>query len=110
MLTELEPAFLRYESDGIRDPRIPTLTDAQGLLFLCPLCFAQNHGPVGTHACEVSFEGRGVLPEQGSHNTEGKPTRWNVAGSGFHDLTLTPSILLQGGCNWHGFITNGEVT
>jgi len=74
------------------------------------LCFKQNSGPVGTHACEVSFQGRGVLPEQGSHNKDGEPVRWNVSGTGFSDLTLTPSIQLQGGCNWHGFITNGEVT
>ena len=109
-LAELEPQFIRYESGGIIDPRNISLAEAQGLWFLCPLCFAQNHGNVGTHACEVTFEGRGVLPEQGSHNKEGKPTRWNVAGSTFADLTITPSIQLQGGCNWHGFITNGEAS
>lgn len=109
-LTDLEPQFIKYESGGVIDPRGITLAEAQGLWFLCPLCFAQNNGPVGTHACETSFEGRGVLPEQGSHNKEGKPVRWNVSGTDFSNLTLTPSVQLQGGCNWHGHITNGEIT
>jgi Family of unknown function (DUF6527) len=108
-LIDLEPRFVRYEEGGIRDSRITALAEAQGLWFLCPLCFAQNHGPVGTHTCETTFEGRGALPEQGSHNKEGKPTRWNVSGTNFQNLTLSPSIQLQGGCNWHGFITNGEI-
>jgi hypothetical protein len=37
-------------------------------------------------------------------------------GTGYDDLTLNGdppgsarSVLLTGGCNWHGFITDGEV-
>lgn len=112
-LTELEPQFIKYETsaDGeIIDPRNIPIEQAQGLWFLCPKCFVANSGPVGTHACEVSFAGRGVLDHQGSHNKEGKPVRWNMSGTGLNDLTLTPSILLEGGCAWHGYITNGEVS
>jgi hypothetical protein len=128
-LTELDPKFYRYEDrfEGIPyiapaggnfgDPyqhtvRVPVeaLEQAQCVWLLCPKCFLKNGGEVGTHGCEVTFEGRGVLDSQGSHNNQGKPTRWTVSGTGFDDLTTTPSVLLQGGCNWHGFITNGEVS
>lgn len=38
---------------------------------------------------------------------------WQRTGETFDTLTLTPSIHSvadKGGCGWHGFITNGEVT
>jgi hypothetical protein len=38
---------------------------------------------------------------------------WQRTGETFETLTITPSILRKrerGGCGWHGFITNGEVT
>jgi hypothetical protein len=35
---------------------------------------------------------------------------WRRTGDTFDTLTLTPSILRIGGCGWHGFVTNGEVT
>lgn len=137
-LADLEPTFVRFETrtesweaiDG--DPatwrergaptrtvtgpreyaiRVPTLAEAQGLRFLCPVCFQENGGPVGTHGVEVAFEGRGVAPHQGSHDRAGAPSRWSVSGRGFDDLTLTPSIdLAGGGCGWHGFVTSGRVT
>lgn len=136
-LTELKPEFVRYETRV--EPRsiivgphetwhergrpteevirpceytivVPTLAEAQGIRFLCPQCFRVNAGPRGTHLCSVTFEARGAAPSQGSHDTEGRPARWTVSGSGFDDLSTQPSILLIGGCNWHGDITNGEVT
>ena len=136
-LIQLEPFFCRYETrvdtwqvvDG--DPstwrergcpthdvtgpkeyvvRVESLSEAQGVEFLCPKCFQENKGPVGTHYCMVTFQGRGVPDEQGSHTAEGRPVRWVVTGTSLEDLTMTPSILLVGGCNWHGFITNGNVT
>ena len=74
------------------------------------MCFQQNGGAVGTHLCSVTFEGRGAQDHHGSHGKDGKPTRWSVSGTGFSDLTTSPSILLTAGCNWHGYITNGEVS
>ena len=136
-LIELEPEFIRYETrieprDVIVGDhatwrergcpsetkilpcryRIPVekLSEAQGIFFLCPVCIVKNKGKVGTHLCEVTFSGRGVLDEDGVHGSDGRPTRWNVSGSDFSNLTTTPSIQLIGGCAWHGFITNGEVT
>lgn len=120
-LTELEPQFERYESRPSEPGGSPceylrhveTLADAQGIVFLCPVCFTKNGGAVGTHGIEVSFADRGVLDHQGSHNKEGKPSRWAAAGTGYADLTLLPSILCdpaKPACDgWHGFITNGEV-
>lgn len=131
-LTDLEPQFIRYESrietwdviEGdpatwrergaptkeVTGPRqymvnVESLTEADGITFLCPKCFEENG-----HRCEVTFEGRGAADDQGTQGSDGTPTRWNVSGSGLKDLTTAPSILLVGGCAWHGFITNGEVS
>lgn len=136
-LIELEPQFIRYRtSREERDfivgdhatwrargcPSEKRVVDveyrvdcwdfraAEGIQFLCPKCFVANKGSVGTHWCEVTFAGRGALPRHGSHNKAGQPTRWTVSGAGYNDLTLTPSILLEGGCGWHGHVTRGEVT
>jgi hypothetical protein len=114
-LTELEPEFVRYETRtdvaGPREYTIPvtTIGEAQGVEFLCPVCFVKNGGAVGTHWCGVTFAGRGATDDQGSHNREGKPSRWQVSGTDFTDLTLQPSIDLTPACSWHGFITNGEI-
>lgn len=53
------------------------------------------------------FEGK--VPD----DAEPKPGRWNPTGTGYGDLSFVPgkksnSVLLLGGCAWHGFITNGE--
>lgn len=79
-------------------------------MFDCPKCTATNGGPVGTHKVLCWFRDRGV-PD----NEVPGPGRWWAAGTGYGDLTLTApssSILLPGpgGCLWHGYVTNGEVT
>lgn len=129
-LVELGPFFVTY-GVGVASPHIgqpqpdgttkwggfpvklithvDSLVQAQGIWFLCPLCFTKNNGPVGTHMIDVTFAGRGVPDDHGSHGDGGAPARWQVSGTGFEDLTTTPSILLIGGCNWHGFITQGMI-
>lgn len=79
---------------------------AQGVLFLCPRCFEKNGGEVGTHSIMCWFAGRGVPDAEFP-----KPGRWQVSGTGFDDLTLTPSVNLPGkdGCQWHGFIQRGQI-
>lgn len=105
-LTELEPQFVTTPSPG-RLHDVDTLAEAQGVMFLCPKCFATNGGPVGTHSLLVWFRDRGVPPDMSPG-----PGRWVASGSGYADLTLSPSINLEtpdgSGCQWHGFITNGE--
>ncbi len=88
--------------------RVATLEEAHGLWFLCPLCFQRNGGAVGTHFVMIGFAGK-APPGTMSKNKAGADTRWSVSGSRFEDLTLQPSILLDGeGCGWHGFVTNGD--
>lgn len=130
-LTELNPQFVRYmlgiapDYHGRHLPdgsiqwggfpteevhNVDTLAEAQGIWFLCPVCFTKNGGAIGTHSVDVTFEGRGATEKQGSHDHTGKPSRWNVSGTGYDDLVLTPSILLTPpGCGWHGFIGSSGV-
>lgn len=107
-LSELDPSFVRYlEEDGhIYYKHEPKLEDAQGVEFLCPKCFITNNGPIGTHSVICWFRDRGV-PD----GAEPGPGRWHVeSGTGWHDLTLAPSIQLHGGCAWHGWVKNGHAT
>lgn len=125
-LINLEPRFMRYETrppepESGRDPNdrvhylheVDSLGNAQGIQFLCPACFVKNGGNIGTHYVEVSFANRGVADDEGSHNREGKPSRWEVNGTAYENLSARPSILIDPAppacAGWHGFITNGEV-
>lgn len=107
-LTELEPEFHRYETRDGREHiiKVETLAEAQGVQFDCPKCQPYPHAVI------VTFRDRWALDHQGSQSSHGGPSRWNVAGASFEDLTLTPSIDCSqgGGCTFHGFITNGAVS
>jgi hypothetical protein len=100
-LVDLEPQFMKTVDERTMR-QVDTLAEAEGILFLCPHCFRQNSGPVGTHSVLVWFEGKGAPPSW--HPLP----RWQVSGTGYNDLTINPSILNHG-C-WHGFVTNGEIT
>lgn len=136
-LVDLEPQFLRYEErldtwtavdrqplpgeslssiphhqvTGMRAywPYAQGIDDAQGIEFLCPKCFQANGGTGGTHAVVCWSRSRGV-PDAAQPG----PGRWQLVGTGYHDLTLeaepgqSRSVALIGGCTWHGFVTNGE--
>jgi hypothetical protein len=109
-LTDLEPQFLRYE--GRIFSYVDTIADAQGVRFLCPKCFVENKGEIGTHSVICWSSSRGV-PDEASPG----PGRWRLVGTGYEDLSLmeepgkSRSVLLTGpGCAWHGFVTNGDVT
>lgn len=112
-LTDLDPRWLRVEKREDSTYFVPSeMTDAHGIRFLCPKCFADNGGPVGTHQVICWSRARGT-PDDVSP----LPGRWTFDGSGFGDLTFNGdppggarSVQLIGGCNWHGFVTNGEVT
>jgi len=114
-LGQLDPQFVQYFEDasGSYLRCVPDLVQAQGIRFLCPACFVRNGGNVGTHYIETSFAGRDVKDHQGSHNRSGKPSRWTVYGSGYSDLTLSPSVLIyaaEPACpGWHGWVKFGEV-
>ena len=104
-LTELEPEFLKLTGDPRTYRRDATFADCDGLWFLCPLCWLVNGGRKGTHGiiCWKPHVPQSFPPI---------PGRWSQAGSGFNDLSLvagSSSIALGGGCQWHGFVQNGEV-
>lgn len=108
-LRDLEASFLKIIDERTMsiDPAI-TLAEAQGIIFLCPKCFAANGGNVGTHSVICWFSGRGVPDERTP-----KPGRWNPSGTGIDDLTFigpgAASVLLTGpGCGWHGFVKDGD--
>lgn len=100
-LRDLEATFLKIESPTSYRRTGDQRGDADGVHFLCPLCFQRNGGPAGTHAVKVWFEhvGQDVFPTGG---------RWTAIGTSLDDLTTKPSIQIVGGCNWHGYITNGD--
>ena len=130
-LVALEPQFLqhRIETAGKHHGRprkdgstqwggFPTsvfhpvakLRDAHGICFLCPLCFHRNGGAKGTHSVRVYFTGSPV-PKGIGTNADGKTVRWAVSGKRYADLTLSPSIQIQGEttCQWHGHVQNGQI-
>ena len=117
-LTDLEPEFVSYEDTGEHKyiHHVKTLAEAQGIMFLCPKCFVANNGRVGTHRVLCWSRSAGA-----SEHAEPRPGRWQMVGTGLDDLTLNGdmigmpgtgarSIQLLSGCQWHGFVTNGEVT
>jgi hypothetical protein len=125
-LRALEAYFTKYceravpsdiFADGIKHPdgiersfrRVGTLAEADGIWFLCPKCYVENNGPVGTHRCKIGFRGKATPGTYGC-NKDGQPVLWDVVGgSGLDDLQLSPSYLIQGGCGWHGFVGSSGV-
>ncbi len=107
-LADLDPEFLQYEA---REGRVfhhvvDAIADAHGIMFLCPKCFVANGGPVRTH--RVICWQPGKVPDDAKPG----PGRWTLAGTNFDDLSLvagSSSVLLQGGCRWHGFVQDGSV-
>jgi hypothetical protein len=86
--------ILEHEGGLVNDPRDPAGPTNFGI--------SQRDHPL--------LDSRGV-PDDAKPG----PGRWSLVGTGFDDLTLdgdggSRSVLLLGGCAWHGFVTNGEVT
>lgn len=110
-LVDLEPEWCVTGSAAgsiMRDEDL-TIATAQGVMFLDPVEFTKNGGPVGTSSVLCWFRDRGVADAE----LPG-PGRWAVSGTGFEDLTLSPSVDLTAGGKhpgrWHGWVQNGEVT
>lgn len=87
----------------------PSLDQAHGIRFLCPKCWAERGGAIGTHSVVCWFEGR--VPDDALPG----PGRWTPSGTGIDDLTFVPgnlhhavSVALIGGCGWHGFVKDGD--
>lgn len=103
-LLDLQPQFIKSGDKGGHS-RVIDLSEADGILFLCPKCFAEKGSNIGVHSiiCWNPSVPQTISP---------KPGRWQMLGTGFNDLTLkagSSSILLKGGCNAHFFITDGKI-
>lgn len=112
-LADLEAFFVRHERrDGSEyQVRVETIGEAQGVRFLCPKCFKAKGGPIETHSVVCWSSSRGIADD-----VKPGPGRWTLEGTSLADLTLgcepgkSRSVALIGGCAWHGFVTQGEVT
>jgi hypothetical protein len=109
-LRDLEAEFLRYTGNGThRRGEIP-LAEADGILFICPKCYADLGRREGAHSVLCWFVGR--VPD----NVLPGPGRWTPTGTGIDDLTFVPSpgrshsVALTAGCLWHGFVSNGDAS
>lgn len=104
-LLELEPRFIRIVEPGKMFRDVDLISEADGVLFLCPKCFQTNGGTIGTHSV-ICWRSR--VPQ----TEDPKPGRWEFEGTGLHDLTLVAgsrSVLLMGGCNAHFFVRSGDI-
>lgn len=106
-LRELEGELIHWDpAEPDRFRAVDTVGEANGVWFLCPKCFRENDGPVGTHRIIC------WAPEVPLTQTPG-PGRWNLVGTGLDDLSLvagSSSIQLTGGCQWHGWVKSGTTT
>lgn len=107
-VTEVDPTkfvdgMLSPSGRRVQYATVQTLLEADGVMFKCPLCVNTKH----PHQVTCWFTGK--VPD----DADPKSGRWNPQGTGLDDLTFVPgkktqSVQLLGGCNWHGFVTNGE--
>ena len=110
-LRELEAVFMKRIDDTHRQ-EVDAIAAADGLMFMCPKCYEANGGPVGTHQVMCWFEGK--VPDT---EVPG-PGRWTPAppDATIDNLSFVPSatkscsVMLTGGCQWHGMVTNGRAT
>lgn len=104
-LIELYPVFLKRINDKTFQ-QVSSIGEADGIEFLCPVCFVKNGGSVGTHSI-ICWNPS--VPQ----TTTPIPGRWNLVGTGFSDLTLTAgssSVLLKDApCGAHFHVTNGQI-
>ncbi len=102
---QLEAKFIKLVERGSH-VEVESLQEADGIRFLCPKCFVNNSGSIGTHSVICWFE------DKVADDVRPAPGRWKPHGTNLDDLTFvvgkhSNSVLLMGGCNWHGFVKNG---
>lgn len=86
-----------------------------GVSFLCPCptCTPQRTGDRAKDFHLRVFVGFRNPLDGGPPHDSREAAQWERTGETFDTLTLRPSILSaaeKGGCGFHGFVTNGEVT
>jgi len=117
-LADLHPRWVGAGGEGVfnADGSPAPKRHGVGLSFDCPCakCSAKRTGDFDNDfylRVFVGFEN----PVDGGPPHDPRPgAQWRRTGDTFETLTLTPSIqrhrVGEGGCDWHGFVTNGEVT
>jgi hypothetical protein len=114
-LRELDPQLLyfnkaRWTTGEHILQHVDRLQDANGVLFVCPLCFERNdHRRIGVHSVMCWAPSVPLLDELTG------PGRWELHGTSVDDLTLvagSSSVHLKApaGCGAHFFVRNGEIT
>lgn len=104
-LVDLNPSWVGAGGEGISDKHGNPLLKREGIgmMFDCP---CRQCGVRGFVSFSNPFDGGAAYIDPG------EPT-WSRTGDTFEALTLSPSIHRvkeKGGCGWHGWIKNGEVT
>lgn len=96
-----EDELEKREYDAMYTHTVELLADADGVEFFDPAQFREKHGTVGCCKLHIPFLDK-AQAYPGPH--------WVATGTCLEDLTLSPSILVQGpGIAWHGFVRNGEI-
>lgn len=109
-LAELEPEFLRISPPektlGKLSFEMVDFAQADGVMFLCPVCFVANSGRDGTHQI-ICW--RPHVPQ----TIEPIPGRWEFEGNGAADLSLVAGSssvhLTKSPCGAHFFVRGGEI-
>lgn len=100
-LIELHAEFIHYINDQSFD-RVDNIGNADGILFLCPKCFAHTGNSYNVHSV-ICWE-----PNVPQTCTPG-PGRWTLEA----DVTLSgiplSSVVLTSGCLAHFFVKNGSI-
>lgn len=111
-LRDLDAHFIgkaKIEEEDVRSyERLPGIEGAQGIMFQCPKCAGTSgHYVICWFATPVNAP---RVPDKVNPG----PGRWNPQGFSIDDLTFVPpgavSVQLLGGCNWHGFVKNGDAS
>jgi uncharacterized protein DUF6527 len=92
--------------------RLSSIDGAQGIFLWCPCAYGNDARAHGLIVPFANPRGAPVPPHNFGMRARGggPPPRWQMAGSGIADLSLSPSIDVGEPSCWHGFITNGVVT
>jgi hypothetical protein len=107
LTTDLDACWLKRVPHGFQHVGVPR-SEADGVMFLCPVCYAEQGSNFGVHFVICWFVGR--VPDD---ETPG-PGRWHPDGDTLDTLTFvgpsSASVLLTSSkCKAHFFIRNGGI-